>query len=55
MPPPRTFSTHAPRTGQSGIQQHLGMFFKHPLGTGERRYLELAARLEHFCRSAVGA
>jgi myo-inositol-1-phosphate synthase len=46
------FSTHALRTGQRGIQQHLGMFFKHPLGTDERRYLELAARLERFCRSA---
>ncbi len=50
------FSSHALHTGRSGIQQHLGMFFKHPLGTGERRYLELAARLERFCRSAgVGA
>jgi myo-inositol-1-phosphate synthase len=45
------FSAHAARTGQSGVQTHLGVYFKHPLGTDERRYLELAGRLESFCRT----
>lgn len=27
----------------------MGVFFKYPLGTDERRYLRLAAALDRFC------
>jgi len=27
--------------GYSGVQRQFGVFFKHPLGTEERRYLPL--------------
>lgn len=36
--------------GRVGLQPWLGVFFKYPLGTEERRYLVLAAELERACR-----
>jgi myo-inositol-1-phosphate synthase len=40
---------------RTGIRSELGVFFKHPLGTNERRYLHLAKALERFCQEAAGA
>jgi myo-inositol-1-phosphate synthase len=45
------FLAHAKRTGRSGLLPALGVFFKHPLGTSERRYLHLARALEDYARS----
>jgi myo-inositol-1-phosphate synthase len=39
------FMAHARATGATGVQTHLGAYFKHPLGTRERRYLHLARAL----------
>ena len=36
--------------GRTGLQPWLGVFFKYPLGTEERRYLVLAAELDRACR-----
>lgn len=46
-------SAHARATGRTGVQTHLGMFFKNPLGTDERRYLHLARELERACSECV--
>jgi myo-inositol-1-phosphate synthase len=45
------FLAHAKRRGHAGLQAALGVFFKHPLGTDERRYLHLARALEEYCRA----
>lgn len=42
------FQDYALRRGASGLQTQLSLFFKHPLGTEERRYLELARALERY-------
>lgn len=42
------FLDYAARMGASGLQTQLSLFFKHPLGTKERRYLELARDLERY-------
>jgi myo-inositol-1-phosphate synthase len=41
-------TAHARATGRIGVQAQLGMFFKNPLGTEERRYLQLAAELAEY-------
>lgn len=41
-------TTHARAAGRTGVQTHLGLFFKNPLGTEERRYLHLARELDRF-------
>lgn len=41
-------TAHARATGRTGVQAQLGMFFKNPLGTNERRYLQLARDLDRF-------
>jgi len=35
--------------GRSGIQAGLGVFFKHPMGTAERRYFSLFEAFEALC------
>lgn len=47
------FLGHAMTRGARGIQSHLGVFFKYPLGTDERRYLRLARTLELHCLDAA--
>jgi myo-inositol-1-phosphate synthase len=42
-------SAWARAKGRKGIQEWMGVFFKCPLGTEERRYLALAETLERFC------
>lgn len=42
------FTEYAQRTRASGLQTQLSVFFKHPLGTSERRYLELARDLQSY-------
>lgn len=42
------FTAYAQARGASGLQTQLSVFFKHPLGTPERRYLELAHELERY-------
>ena len=49
------FMEYAQRSGASGLQTQLSMFFKHPLGTSERRYLKLAEELEHYVRAEIAA
>lgn len=49
------FSSWAIGAGRAGIQEWMGVFFKYPLGTSERRYLRLAAALERFCAAHPGA
>jgi myo-inositol-1-phosphate synthase len=50
------FVVHAWRRGESGLLVHLGVFFKHALGTDERRYLRLARALwEHLDRKGTRA
>lgn len=40
---------HARHSGARGLQTHLGVFFKHALGTEERRFLSLHRKLlEHY-------
>ncbi len=46
-------SAHLLATGRKGLQDQLGLFFKHPLGTEERRYLRLYGVLERFCAREV--
>lgn len=42
---------HARASKASGVQTQLGLYFKHPLGTSERRYLHLARALHaHYAR-----
>ena len=45
------FLSHDMARGARGIQSHLGVFFKYPLGTRERRYLHLARTLEAHCHA----
>src|SRR5262249_51351442 len=45
-------TAHARATNRVGVQAHLGMFFKNPLGTDERRYLHLARDLERVLAPA---
>lgn len=40
------FVAHAHERGRSGLVTELGAYFKYPLGTEERRYLQLARELE---------
>jgi myo-inositol-1-phosphate synthase len=42
------FTEYALRLGSIGMQTQLSGFFKHPLGTSERRYLKLAEDLERY-------
>lgn len=46
---------HAHRRGATGLQTQLSLFFKHPLGTSERRYLELAREWDAYLRSELAA
>ena len=46
-------SAHLLATGRRGLQDQLGLFFKHPLGTEERRYLRLYDVLERFCAREI--
>lgn len=44
---------YAKRRGLYGIQTQLGVYFKNPIGTSERRWLELHRIFEEFCIKEV--
>jgi myo-inositol-1-phosphate synthase len=49
------FLAHAKRTGVSGLLPAMGVFFKPPLGTSERRYLHLFRALSEYCRASAAS